>query len=144
MCPCPRDQLTCCRSNTHLSPSITDTRRTKHWNQSPSRFCFLHGTNAATAQSGLLVANAGPLALVEDGDIIAIDVLSQSIDVRVSQEEMKSRSDSWTPPSLPLTQVRALDLCVFPQPASCECACQRLVPRGVERDMLWSDRAAPC
>ena len=54
----------------------------------------------------LSLALAGPLALVEDGDIIAIDVLSQSIDVRVPHEELKKRSESWTPPSLPLTQVR--------------------------------------
>ena len=53
-------------------------------------------------------ATGGPLALVEDGDVIAIDVLSQTIDVRVAPEELKRRSESWTPPSLPLTQTRGV------------------------------------
>ena len=64
----------------------------------------------------LSFANAGPLALVEDGDIIAIDVLSQSIDLRVPHDEMKRRSESWTPPSLPLTQVRYRQPPVIPVP----------------------------
>merc|ERR1739841_371001 len=36
-------------------------------------------------------ATGGPLALVEDGDVIAIDVLSQTIDIRVAPEELKRR-----------------------------------------------------
>lgn len=53
-------------------------------------------------------ATGGPLALVEDGDVIAIDVLSQTIDIRVTPEVMKARSAAWAPPSLPLTKTRGV------------------------------------
>ena len=53
-------------------------------------------------------ATGGPLALVEDGDVIAIDVLSQSIDLRVAPEEMKRRAAVWQPPRLPLTLTRGV------------------------------------
>merc|ERR1719284_719072 len=33
-------------------------------------------------------ATGGPLALVEDGDVISIDVTQQTIDLQVSQEEL--------------------------------------------------------
>jgi dihydroxy-acid dehydratase len=37
-------------------------------------------------------ATGGPLALVQDNDVIAIDVLSQTIELRVPSEEMKARA----------------------------------------------------
>ena len=53
-------------------------------------------------------ATGGPLALVQDGDVISIDVLSQTINLNVSAEEIKARSAAWKPPPLPLTRTRGV------------------------------------
>jgi len=51
-------------------------------------------------------AVGGPLALVEDGDVVVIDVAKRSIDLSVSEEEMARRI--WNPPLLPLTRTRGV------------------------------------
>ena len=43
-------------------------------------------------------AAGGNIALVEEGDIIAIDIRGFSISVEVSDEELKARRARWTPP----------------------------------------------
>ena len=53
-------------------------------------------------------ATGGPLALVQDGDVISIDVLSQTINLNVSAEDIKARSAAWKPPTLPLTRTRGV------------------------------------
>jgi dihydroxy-acid dehydratase len=40
----------------------------------------------------------GPIALVEDGDTITIDAVSNSIVLEISDEEMEKRRKAWTPP----------------------------------------------
>ncbi len=40
----------------------------------------------------------GPLALVESGDIIALDVPNRRLDVRISDEQMEQRRAAWTAP----------------------------------------------
>ena len=40
----------------------------------------------------------GPLALVETGDIIALDVPNRRLEIRVSDEQMERRRGAWTPP----------------------------------------------
>jgi dihydroxy-acid dehydratase len=40
----------------------------------------------------------GPLALVQTGDIIAVDVARRSIDLRIGQEELARRRAAWSPP----------------------------------------------
>ncbi len=42
--------------------------------------------------------DGGPIAYIQDGDIIEIDILSRTINVRVSDEEMNVRRQSWKPP----------------------------------------------
>ena len=42
-------------------------------------------------------AVGGPIALVEEGDIIDIDIPANTINVRVSDEELASRNAKWTP-----------------------------------------------
>ncbi|MCF2656139.1 dihydroxy-acid dehydratase [Lacrimispora saccharolytica] len=42
-------------------------------------------------------AVGGPIALVEEGDIIDIDIPANTINVRVSDEELSSRKAKWTP-----------------------------------------------
>ena len=39
----------------------------------------------------------GPIALIEEGDIIAIDIPANTINVKVSDEEMAKRKEAWTP-----------------------------------------------
>ena len=40
----------------------------------------------------------GPLALVRDGDVIALDVSARTIDVLISEEEMARRKAAWIAP----------------------------------------------
>lgn len=44
-------------------------------------------------------ALGGPLAALRDGDVIEIDVLGRSIDVRLSDAELEGRLAAWTPPA---------------------------------------------
>ena len=42
-------------------------------------------------------AVGGPIALVEEGDIIEIDINNYSINLKVSDEELAKRRAAWTP-----------------------------------------------
>jgi len=42
----------------------------------------------------------GPLALVQDGDIIDVDIPNRRLDVLISKEELAERAKAWKPPSL--------------------------------------------
>ena len=42
-------------------------------------------------------AVGGPIALIEEGDIIAIDIPAHTINVKVSDEELAARREKWTP-----------------------------------------------
>jgi L-arabonate dehydrase len=44
-------------------------------------------------------AVGGPLALVESGDVIRLDVRARSLDMLVSEEELARRRAAWTPPA---------------------------------------------
>jgi len=46
-------------------------------------------------------ALGGPLALVEDGDIIEIDVAARSVNHRIEAAELTTRRESWRPPAPP-------------------------------------------
>ena len=39
----------------------------------------------------------GPIALVEEGDIIQINIPDLSINLKVSDEELKARKEKWQP-----------------------------------------------
>jgi len=43
-------------------------------------------------------AEGGPIALVEEGDEIYIDVPNRKLDLLVSEEELRRRKERWTPP----------------------------------------------
>jgi dihydroxy-acid dehydratase len=45
-------------------------------------------------------AVGGPIAVVEDGDPIVIDIPSRKLDVDISEEEVRKRLRRWTPPPL--------------------------------------------
>lgn len=42
-------------------------------------------------------ARGGPIALVEDGDVIVIDIPERSLELRVSQDELAKRRRKWRP-----------------------------------------------
>ena len=42
-------------------------------------------------------AVGGPIALVQEGDIISIDIPNNSLNVKVSDEEMEERRKNWVP-----------------------------------------------
>ena len=44
-------------------------------------------------------AIGGPLALVEDGDAIRIDVPARRLDLLVDEQELSARREAWTPPA---------------------------------------------
>jgi dihydroxy-acid dehydratase len=39
----------------------------------------------------------GPIAAVRDGDEICIDIPARKLDIRLSEEEIRSRLDGWKP-----------------------------------------------
>jgi dihydroxy-acid dehydratase len=59
---------------------------------------FIIGHITPEAQAG------GPIALVRDGDIIAIDAERKSIDMEVDEAEMTRRRAAWTAPPLKATR----------------------------------------
>jgi len=48
-------------------------------------------------------AEGGPIALVEEGDIIAIDIPAKTIEIKVNEEELGSRRQKWQPPEPRIT-----------------------------------------
>jgi dihydroxy-acid dehydratase len=59
---------------------------------------FIIGHVTPEAQEG------GPIALIRDGDVIAIDAEKRSIDVEIDETEMARRRDAWTAPPLKATR----------------------------------------
>jgi dihydroxy-acid dehydratase len=45
-------------------------------------------------------AVGGPIAVVEDGDLIVIDIPSRKLDLDISEEEVQKRLKRWTPPPI--------------------------------------------
>ena len=59
---------------------------------------FIVGHIVPEAQEG------GPIALLEDGDLITIDAETNKLSVDVTDEELKNRKQKWDAPPLPATQ----------------------------------------
>jgi dihydroxy-acid dehydratase len=61
-------------------------------------------------------ALAGPLAALQDGDIIEIDIPNRKLNVRLSEEELQNRLVGWIPPEkeIPLGFLRLYAKCVGP------------------------------
>ncbi|NCC57883.1 MAG: dihydroxy-acid dehydratase, partial [Synergistales bacterium] len=49
-------------------------------------------------------AEGGPLAIVQDGDMITIDVIQGILHLHVSEEEMKERFTAWKKPEPKITK----------------------------------------
>jgi dihydroxy-acid dehydratase len=48
--------------------------------------------------------DGGTIALVQDGDIIAIDAVNNTLTLKVSDEELEARRKNWKQPALKATQ----------------------------------------
>ena len=59
---------------------------------------FIVGHVTPEAQMG------GPIALLQDGDIVTIDAETNSIDMNVSDQELEARRSAWTAPKLKATR----------------------------------------
>jgi len=59
---------------------------------------FIVGHVVPEAQEG------GPIALVENGDIVTLDAVNNRIEVNVSEEDMQTRRDAWVAPQLKATR----------------------------------------
>ena len=46
----------------------------------------------------------GPIAFVEEGDIVSIDVLEGRLDVKISEAELESRKKNWKAPEPKITK----------------------------------------
>jgi dihydroxy-acid dehydratase len=46
----------------------------------------------------------GPIALVQDGDIISVDAVKNTIQIQVSPEELERRRKDWKAPPLKVSQ----------------------------------------
>ena len=44
-------------------------------------------------------AAGGPIALIQEGDIIDIDIEAGKLDVRLSDDELEARRAAWQPPA---------------------------------------------
>jgi dihydroxyacid dehydratase (EC 4.2.1.9) len=45
-------------------------------------------------------AAGGPIAIVEDGDVIVIDAQSKRLMIKISDEELNRRLRNWQPPPI--------------------------------------------
>ena len=59
---------------------------------------FVVGHITPEAQDG------GAIALIEDGDIISIDTISNKLDVKLSNEELVRRKSKWVAPAIKITK----------------------------------------
>jgi dihydroxy-acid dehydratase len=78
-----------------LKKGITDMVRISDARMSGTAYgtVVLHAAPEAAA--------GGPLAIVRDGDMIALDVPNRSLQLLVEQEEIDRRLKAWKPPELP-------------------------------------------
>ena len=61
----------------------------------------ISGTNkgCAVTHIGPEAADGGPLALMEDGDLVEIDITEGRLDIMLPEEELKRRRERWRPPA---------------------------------------------
>ncbi|KAJ3502890.1 hypothetical protein NLJ89_g8687 [Agrocybe chaxingu] len=72
---------------------------------------FVKATQGRTGSHGFCIGHVvpeaqegGPIALVKDGDIIAVDAVKNTIELRVPEEELERRRAEWKAPPLKVTQ----------------------------------------
>ena len=70
------------------------------WSSSTARLTILPHPGHVCPEAAV----GGPIALVQDGDMIHIDAVENSISMDVSDEEIARRKKSWTAPAPKVTQ----------------------------------------
>jgi dihydroxy-acid dehydratase len=45
----------------------------------------------------------GPIAIIQEGDLISIDIPEKTITLKVSEQEMQNRLSKWSPPEPKIT-----------------------------------------
>ena len=66
---------------------------------------FSGGTRgAAIGHISPEAAQGGPIALVNEGDVIAIDIPAKSIQLKVDTAELEKRKKQWQPPAPKITK----------------------------------------
>ncbi|MCH8098004.1 MAG: dihydroxy-acid dehydratase [Proteobacteria bacterium] len=80
-----------------LEKGITDMVRISDARMSGTAYgtVVLHVTPEAAA--------GGPLALVQEGDMITLDVAERRLEIEVSDEDLEARRAAWSPPPPPMT-----------------------------------------
>ncbi|MCH8196605.1 MAG: dihydroxy-acid dehydratase [Proteobacteria bacterium] len=80
-----------------LEKGITDMVRISDARMSGTAYgtVVLHVTPEAAA--------GGPLALVQEGDMITLDVAERRLEIEVSDQELEARRAAWSPPPPPMT-----------------------------------------
>ena len=68
-------------------------------------------TSPSTSSHGFVVGHVvpeaqigGPIALVQDGDIVHIDAVANTMDMEVTEEELRRRRQAWMAPPLKVSQ----------------------------------------
>ena len=54
--------------------------------------------------AGWVAQEGGPIALIQEGDLIHIDIPKRKLDLLISAEELEKRRKTWTPPPLKATR----------------------------------------
>ena len=60
-------------------------------------------------------AKGGPIAAVQTGDVINMDITNRRLDVELSDQEIQSRLAKWTPPKPHYTALRCMWRAVYGQ-----------------------------
>lgn len=83
---------------TAACPPIRHYSSPAAWTAPPRSHGFCIGHVVPEAQVG------GPIALVRDGDIISVDAVKNTIELRVPEDELARRRAAWTAPPLKVSQ----------------------------------------
>jgi L-arabonate dehydrase len=81
-----------------LKKGITDMVRISDARMSGTAYGTVVLHSAPEAAAG------GPLALVQNGDLIELDVAKRKLHLHVSEEELAKRRKSWKPPKAPMSR----------------------------------------
>jgi dihydroxy-acid dehydratase len=89
----------------HLSPMVVSAAG--RLLQSETSILSLIGRRSHGFCIGHVVPEAqvgGPIALVQDGDVISVDAVKNTIELHVSPEELERRRKAWVAPPLKVQQ----------------------------------------
>ncbi len=92
-----RAALACGRCSTPPPPSRV-WAWTRTWPSSPTAASPAPPGGASIGHVSPEAARGGPIGLVEEGDLIAIDIPAHSITLKVSDEELEARRAKWVCP----------------------------------------------